>query len=151
VGLIYGPSGCGKSSLVKAGLLPRLSSNVVVVYVEAAAGQSEQQLLTSLERQLQSYRLERAQRARMFIACEPRRSGLSLVGSRLLGLIGCNDVSRHDAVVSVRAGFDGKELSALWSARRAWKLQERANGVFSHCFVACRAGGDSAVGRGEEW
>ena len=92
-----------------------------------------------------------AQRARMFIACEPRRSGLSLVGSRLLGLIGCNDVSRHDAVVSVRAGFDGKELSALWSARRAWKLQERANGVFSHCFVACRAGGDSAVGRGEEW
>ena len=25
VGLIYGPSGCGKSSLVKAGLLPRLS------------------------------------------------------------------------------------------------------------------------------
>src|SRR5205807_1150510 len=29
VGLIYGPSGCGKSSLVKAGLLPRLSDNVV--------------------------------------------------------------------------------------------------------------------------
>lgn len=91
-----------------------------------------------------------APRTRMFIACEPRRSGLSLIGSRLLGLIGCNDVSRHDAVVSVRAGFDGKELSALWSARRAWTLQERANGVFSHCFVACRAGGDSAVGRGEE-
>src|SRR5208283_2505257 len=29
VGLIYGPSGCGKSSLVKAGLLPNLSSAVV--------------------------------------------------------------------------------------------------------------------------
>ena len=28
VGLIYGPSGCGKSSLVKAGLLPRLSTDV---------------------------------------------------------------------------------------------------------------------------
>ena len=27
VGLIYGPSGCGKSSLVKAGLLPRLSGS----------------------------------------------------------------------------------------------------------------------------
>ena len=27
VGLIYGPSGCGKSSLVKAGLLPRLSDD----------------------------------------------------------------------------------------------------------------------------
>ncbi len=31
VGLIYGPSGCGKSSLVKAGLLPRLSADVIAV------------------------------------------------------------------------------------------------------------------------
>ena len=30
VGLIYGPSGCGKSSLVKAGLLPRLSRQSAV-------------------------------------------------------------------------------------------------------------------------
>lgn len=37
VGLIYGPSGCGKSSLVKAGLLPRLSEDVIPVYVEATA------------------------------------------------------------------------------------------------------------------
>src|SRR5262249_10960292 len=37
VGLIYGPSGCGKSSLVKAGLLPRLSDDVIAVYVEATA------------------------------------------------------------------------------------------------------------------
>lgn len=88
-----------------------------------------------------------AQRTRMFIACEPRRSGLALVGSRLLGLVGCNDVSRHDAVISVRAGFDGRELSALWSESRAWRLQERANGLFSHCFVACRGGGDSALGK----
>jgi serine/threonine protein kinase/formylglycine-generating enzyme required for sulfatase activity len=35
VGLIYGPSGCGKSSLIRAGLLPRLSSSVLPVYVEA--------------------------------------------------------------------------------------------------------------------
>ena len=38
VGLIYGPSGCGKSSLMKAGLLPRLSKDVIAVYVEATAG-----------------------------------------------------------------------------------------------------------------
>ena len=37
VGLIYGPSGCGKSSLVRAGLLPRLSDDVIAVYVEATA------------------------------------------------------------------------------------------------------------------
>src|SRR4029077_8759891 len=37
VGLICGPSGCGKSSLVKAGLLPHLSGNVLAVYLEATA------------------------------------------------------------------------------------------------------------------
>ena len=41
VGLIYGPSGCGKSSLVKAGLLPRLADDVIAVYVEATAEETE--------------------------------------------------------------------------------------------------------------
>jgi len=50
VGLIYGPSGCGKSSLVKAGLLPRLSTNVVAVYVEATAGETETRLLNGLRK-----------------------------------------------------------------------------------------------------
>jgi serine/threonine protein kinase/formylglycine-generating enzyme required for sulfatase activity len=48
VGLIYGPSGCGKSSLVKAGLLPRLSENVIAVYVEATAAETETRLLNNL-------------------------------------------------------------------------------------------------------
>ena len=50
VGLIYGPSGCGKSSLVKAGLLPRLSPAVVPVYVEAAPDETEARLLRALGR-----------------------------------------------------------------------------------------------------
>jgi formylglycine-generating enzyme required for sulfatase activity len=50
VGLIYGPSGCGKSSLVKAGLLPRLSDAVIAVYVEASAGETEQRLLHGLRK-----------------------------------------------------------------------------------------------------
>jgi len=45
VGLIYGPSGCGKSSLVKAGLLPRLSKEVLAVYIEATAAETEARLL----------------------------------------------------------------------------------------------------------
>ena len=57
-----------------------------------------------------------AARTRCFVACEPRRSTLALTGSRLLGLIGCNDVTRHDAVASVRAGFEAEELSRLWPA-----------------------------------
>jgi serine/threonine protein kinase/formylglycine-generating enzyme required for sulfatase activity len=50
VGLIYGPSGCGKSSLVKAGLLPRLSDNVIAVYVEATADDTEARLLNGLRK-----------------------------------------------------------------------------------------------------
>jgi serine/threonine protein kinase/formylglycine-generating enzyme required for sulfatase activity len=52
VGLIYGPSGCGKSSLVKAGLLPRLPANIVAVYVEAAAEETESRLLRALRKQV---------------------------------------------------------------------------------------------------
>jgi eukaryotic-like serine/threonine-protein kinase len=50
VGLIYGPSGCGKSSLVKAGLLPRLTANVLPVYVEATAKETESRLLHGLRK-----------------------------------------------------------------------------------------------------
>ena len=50
VGLIYGPSGCGKSSLVKAGLLPRLSEDVIPVYVEATPEETETRLLHGLRK-----------------------------------------------------------------------------------------------------
>ena len=50
VGLIYGPSGCGKSSLVRAGLLPRLSDDVIAVYVEATARETEPRLLNGLRK-----------------------------------------------------------------------------------------------------
>jgi serine/threonine protein kinase len=52
VGLIYGPSGCGKTSLVRAGLLPRLSGNVVAVYLEASPDDTEGRLLAALRKQL---------------------------------------------------------------------------------------------------
>lgn len=76
-----------------------------------------------------------------FVACEPRRSGLGLAASHLLGLAGCTAVTRHDAVVSVRAGFSGNELSRHWphSATHPWTLEERALAPFSHLFVALRA------------
>lgn len=50
VGLIYGPSGCGKSSLVKAGLLPRLSEEVIPVYIEATPEETETRLLHGLRK-----------------------------------------------------------------------------------------------------
>lgn len=74
----------------------------------------------------------------LFVACEPRRAVPALTGSRLLWAIGCNEVSRHDAVVSVRAGFAGQELSTLWPKQANWRLREQAAGIFTHCFVAQR-------------
>ncbi|HND50891.1 MAG TPA: SUMF1/EgtB/PvdO family nonheme iron enzyme [Pirellulaceae bacterium] len=50
VGLLYGPSGCGKSSLVKAGLLPRLSETIVEVQIEATPDETEVRLLLALQR-----------------------------------------------------------------------------------------------------
>jgi serine/threonine protein kinase/formylglycine-generating enzyme required for sulfatase activity len=50
VGLIYGPSGCGKSSLVKAGLLPRVSKDVIPVYIEATPHETETRLLHGLRK-----------------------------------------------------------------------------------------------------
>jgi serine/threonine protein kinase len=54
VGLIYGPSGCGKSSLVKAGLLPRLSEDVTALYIESTANETESRLLTTLRKRFAS-------------------------------------------------------------------------------------------------
>jgi len=76
--------------------------------------------------------------ARLFVAMEPRRAPWPLFCSRLLWVIGCNAVTRHDATVSVRAGFSGNELSALWPADGGWQLTERRTGLFSHLFVARR-------------
>ncbi len=79
-----------------------------------------------------------AKQAELCCACEPRRARWPLAASRLLWLIGANAVTRHDAVVSVRAGFQGEELSALWPARGTWQIRERRAGLFSHLFLAQR-------------
>jgi 2-polyprenyl-3-methyl-5-hydroxy-6-metoxy-1,4-benzoquinol methylase len=80
-----------------------------------------------------------AGRARLFIAIEPRRAPWPLFCSRLLWAINCNSVTRHDATVSVRAGFDREELSALWSDKKHWQLTERRASWFSHLFIAQKA------------
>jgi hypothetical protein len=73
---------------------------------------------------------------RMFVACEPHRSRRALAAASLMGLIGCNSVTVHDARISVRAGFRGTELSAMWPGHRGWTLNEQQAGRFTHAFVA---------------
>jgi len=79
-----------------------------------------------------------ANSSRLVVAAEPRRSVLARLAGRLIWVIGCGPVTRHDARVSIRAGFAGRELSALWPDRDGWEIQERAAGLFSHLFIARR-------------
>ena len=79
-----------------------------------------------------------SQASSLFIACEPRRGPWPQLAASLIGLIGCNHVTRHDAVVSVRAGFRNRELTALWPDTTGCLVEERSAGLFSHLFVARR-------------
>lgn len=79
-------------------------------------------------------------RGNAFVACEPRRSRFALSSSRMVGLLGANEVTQEDAVLSVQAGFYKRELSSLWPHKyRSWNLHECEAGLFSHCFVAVKA------------
>lgn len=80
-----------------------------------------------------------ASRAAGFVTCEPRRSAFAVLGARLVFMLGANDVSRHDALASVRAGFSGRELSPLWPESPGWKIEERGAFAFTHLFVARHA------------
>jgi SAM-dependent methyltransferase len=97
-----------------------------------------------------------APRCDALVACEPRRVRLALAASHLVGAIGANAVTRKDAVLSVRAGFIDQEITALWprsgegAAAAAndgpgeWQCREYAAGLFSHVFIATRAGAPPA-------
>jgi SAM-dependent methyltransferase len=74
-----------------------------------------------------------------FVACEPRRDRLAGVGSKLIGLLGVNAVTREDAVKSVAAGFRAQELTAFWpNISQPWMCEEYAALPFTHCFTAVR-------------
>ncbi len=77
-----------------------------------------------------------SQRTTFFLALETRRARMPLVAGWLVGAIGCNAVTRHDAVVSVEAGFAENELSRLWPRAQHWQLEEHSAGLFSHAFAA---------------
>jgi hypothetical protein len=79
-----------------------------------------------------------ARSADALIALEPRRSWLPRLSGGLLWIIGCGPVTRHDADISIRAGFYGPELSAIWPDEKNWNLTERSAGLFSHLFMARR-------------
>lgn len=79
-----------------------------------------------------------AERSASVVFVEPRRSSVALLGARMLLLVGCNAVTRHDAVRSVHAGFRDSDLTEAWPKTGDWDLRESAAGPFAHCFVARR-------------
>ncbi len=80
-----------------------------------------------------------AAKSRAFIASEPRRDRLTDLGSRLVGVLGSNVVTRGDAIKSVAAGFARKEISSAWPGDdEAWRVEEYRALPFSHCFLAAR-------------
>lgn len=73
-----------------------------------------------------------------FVACEPKRSSLTVAGSAMLWAIGCTPVSVRDSVTGARAGFRDLEVADAWPDQKSWELSEYDSGIFSHCFVAKR-------------
>jgi hypothetical protein len=115
------------ASAAATAVVPRYDVIVTNLFLHHFAAAALRTLLTGV-----------AARCERFLACEPHRSTLALAGSHLLGAIGANRVTRHDAVLSVRAGFRDHEISDHWPDR-GWQLEEHAAGLFSHLFVAWRA------------
>jgi hypothetical protein len=78
-------------------------------------------------------------RADAFVAFEPRRNAWTRFGSRLVGIVGGNAVTRSDARTSVDAGFLGQELTRSWpGSDENWTLKEMGAFPFTHCFSARR-------------
>jgi hypothetical protein len=79
-----------------------------------------------------------ADRCHCFAAAEPRRSRFAEWFAGRVKLVGCNDVTLHDAEISVRAGFNDSDLSRLWPQDSKWNIVERGSGLFTHFFGATR-------------
>lgn len=84
-----------------------------------------------------------ADRAKLIVAGEPRRTHFAREVSRFVWLLGCGEVIRHDVLASIRAGFVEKEISASWPTRDGWVIEERDAGPFWHTFAAKRESGPS--------
>ncbi len=121
VGLIYGPSGCGKSSLVKAGLLPRLSDRVISVYVESTAAETEARLLRSLRKKCAVS--PDIGELKETLAVLRRGQGIPAGGKVLIVLdqfeqwLHANDKEKDTALVQALRQCDGERLQCIVMVR----------------------------------
>jgi len=120
------------------------AESVVVDVFDWSPGQADKVVIANLflhhfdDERLAGLLQKISRNARLFVAVEPHRFPWPSLVGQLLRLIGCNAVTRHDAVISIRAGFAGKAISALWPDITNFQLTEHRAGLFSHVFIARR-------------
>lgn len=85
------------------------------------------------DRDLERLLKDVAAQSSLFIATEPLRTKLAYLAARAVRVIGANAVTRHDAPVSVRAGFNGEELGRIWPGAVLFEGKKRP---FTHAFAA---------------
>ncbi|MFN5273997.1 MAG: protein kinase domain-containing protein [Planctomycetota bacterium] len=120
VGLVYGPSGCGKSSLIKAGLLPRLSSKIASIYIEATQEETTAKLLNEIQRRIPEVAGRSLSDALSFI----RRRKLIPAGGKLLLVIDqfeqwlyANKNYAQSALTDALRQCDGESIQAILMVR----------------------------------
>ena len=124
VGVLYGPSGCGKSSLVRAGLIPLLSRQTEVIFVEANHRNTEQRLARRLSQHTD--RIEAANVAEGFAAVRRRfEEGTSSPSSKHLLVVidqfeqwlHGRDLTESAELVEALRQCDGRHLQTLLLVR----------------------------------
>ncbi len=146
VGLLYGPSGCGKSSLVKAGLLPRLSDDVVPIYVEATPEETETRLVVKLRNQFPSLRAD----GTLADLCAELRNDdgmhkpkIVLVIDQLEQWLHAHPFPKNSQLVDALRQCDGGRLQALLMVRDDFFLS--VNRVFQELEIRLLEGSNCAM------
>lgn len=117
---IYGPSGCGKSSLIKAGVIPKLTKNFISVVLDAVPGETEAHLVRELKT---NFSEAVGDTLPELLACI-RREQLIPEGGKLLLVIDqfeqwltdCKDYARAELTEAIRQ-CDGVNIQAVFSIR----------------------------------
>lgn len=115
--LFYGKSGCGKSSLVKAGLLPRLRSDIAVVFVEATRATTGLTLVKALRHRFGLGLAESPAEAVGHLRQEPVAAKVLLVFDQFeQWLQGMGEPEDHELTAALRQ-CDGLHVQALLIVR----------------------------------
>jgi serine/threonine protein kinase/formylglycine-generating enzyme required for sulfatase activity len=117
---IYGPSGCGKSSLIKAGVLPRLTGDFVCICLEAMPGKTE----LNLKQELVALFPDAVGNSLTEILASIRRDLLIPNHGKLLIVIdqfeqwlaNCDDYAKAELTESIRQ-CDGYNIQAIFTIR----------------------------------